>query len=313
MSAEHVGRREVVVTAGVVMVAAACTNSQRTAAPTTGVTSTGGSSTTSAAPTTTSESPPPTTEAPPPEAGPAPINGTVLGQASAIPVGSGAILGDTVVTQPSAGTYLAFSSVCTHQGCAVNSLSGGTINCPCHGSRFALDGSVVSGPATRSLVAREVSVQDGQLVAGPPPAVPVAPASEEPQAEAPAPQITEQGAPENALARTSDVPVGSGLIVGNTVVTQPNSGNFVGLSVVCTHLGCAVNDISGGTINCPCHGSKFNLDGSVAAGPATRSLDSREVTVQGDWVVSGAGSPDEPIPAPKPWWCEIVPAGCFGC
>ncbi|WP_458690650.1 QcrA and Rieske domain-containing protein [Nocardia tengchongensis] len=141
-----------------------------------------------------------------------------------------------------------------------------------------------------------------------------APAAEEAPPAVPAPAtVTEPGAPGNAITRTSDVPVGGGVIVGNTVVTQPNAGNFVGLSVVCTHLGCAVNDISGGTINCPCHGSKFNLDGSVAAGPATRSLDGREVSVQGDWVVSGAGDPNAPIPPPKPWWCEIIPPGCLGC
>lgn len=309
MSADHIGRREIVLGAGVGLVAVACATDRRTAGPVT--TSATGSPTTM--PPLSSESPTPTTEPPPPEPGPEPITGTVLATVGDIPVGSGAILGDTVVTQPSAGTFLAFSSVCTHQGCAVNAISGGTINCPCHGSRFGLDGSVVTGPATVPLVARQVNVQNGQLIAGPPPAVPVAPAEQAQEGAAQAPPRTDSSAPENALARTSDVPVGSGVIVGNTVVTQPSSGTFVGLSVVCTHLGCAVDQISGGTINCPCHGSKFNLDGSVAAGPATRSLDGREVSVQGDWIVSGAGDPNEPIPPPKPWWCEILPPGCFGC
>ncbi|GAB2509427.1 hypothetical protein GCM10027167_08670 [Nocardia heshunensis] len=248
------------------------------------------------------------------EPGPAPLSGTVLAGTSQVPVGGGVILGDTVVTQPNAGSFLAFSTVCPHQGCAVNAISGGVISCPCHGSQFALDGSLVHGPATRGLAQREVNVRDGQLIAGPAPAPPVAPAAEQPAATEPAPAtVTEAGAPDNALARTGDIPVGGGVIVGNTVVTQPNAGNYIGLSVICTHLGCAVNDISGGTINCPCHGSKFNLDGSVAAGPASRPLDGRDVSVQGDWVVSGAGDPNAPIPPPKPWWCEIIPPGCLGC
>ena len=53
-----------------------------------------------------------------------------------------------VLTQPVAGTFKGFSSTCTHQGCAVSQVVGGTINCPCHGSRFAVaDGSVTAGPA----------------------------------------------------------------------------------------------------------------------------------------------------------------------
>ncbi|MFD7847611.1 ubiquinol-cytochrome c reductase iron-sulfur subunit [Nocardia sp. NPDC059764] len=314
MSIDHVGRREVVVAAGMVLVAAACTKQR---GPSPGTTGGAAASATAAPPAPTTGSPAPAAPEPPAaEPGPAPLNGTVLAGTADVPVGGGVILGDTVVTQPNAGNYLAFSTVCPHLGCAVNSVSGGVINCPCHGSQFGLDGSLVRGPATRGLAQREVNVRDGQLIAGPAPAPPVAPAveQEQPQTAEPAPvTVTEPGAPDNAIARTGDIPVGGGVIVGNTVVTQPSAGSFVGLSVICTHLGCAVNDISGGTINCPCHGSKFNLDGSVAAGPATRSLDGRQVSVQGDWVVSGAGDPNAPIPPPKPWWCEIVPPGCLGC
>ena len=69
--------------------------------------------------------------------------------------------------------------------------------------------------------------------------------------------------------RPSDVPVGSGVIVDDVVVTQPAAGEFKGFSAKCTHKGCAVNKVADGTIDCPCHGSKFNLDGTVANGPAT--------------------------------------------
>jgi Rieske Fe-S protein len=91
----------------------------------------------------------------------------------------------------------------------------------------------------------------------------------------------------SALAKTADVPVGGGVIVGDTVVTQPTAGVFKGLSSVCTHAGCNVNAIADGTIDCPCHGSKFNLDGTVAHGPATKPLAAKAITVQGDSIVAG--------------------------
>jgi Rieske Fe-S protein len=40
----------------------------------------------------------------------------------------------------------------------------------------------------------------------------------------------------------------------------------------------------GASINCPRHGSRFNLDGTVAEGPARRPLDARGIVVQGDSI-----------------------------
>ena len=71
------------------------------------------------------------------------------------------------------------------------------------------------------------------------------------------------------------------------VITQPTAGDFKGFSATCTHAGCTVNEVVDGTINCPCHGSKFNLDGSVANGPATKPLASEAVSVQGNSIVLG--------------------------
>ena len=91
----------------------------------------------------------------------------------------------------------------------------------------------------------------------------------------------------NVIAKTADVPVGSGVIVDKVVVTQPTAGVFKGFSSTCTHKGCTVDKIADGTIDCPCHGSKFNLDGSVAKGPAEKPLPTENITVQGDSIVLG--------------------------
>jgi Rieske Fe-S protein len=103
----------------------------------------------------------------------------------------------------------------------------------------------------------------------------------------PATGETGSPAPANAIATTADVPVGSGVIVDEIVITQPAAGEFKGFSAICTHKGCTVNEVADGTINCPCHGSKFNLDGSVANGPASKPLTPEAVTVQGDSIVLG--------------------------
>lgn len=87
-------------------------------------------------------------------------------QAGDVPVGGGTILQDelVVVTQPTEGEFLAFSAVCTHQGCPVQSVTDGEIVCNCHGSRFSItDGSVVAGPADAPLESRSVDVDGGSV------------------------------------------------------------------------------------------------------------------------------------------------------
>ncbi|HEX5542770.1 MAG TPA: Rieske (2Fe-2S) protein [Micromonospora sp.] len=89
------------------------------------------------------------------------------------------------------------------------------------------------------------------------------------------------------LAKTSDIPVGGGVIFASrgVVVTQPSAGVFKGFSSICTHQGCPVSRIDGGTINCTCHDSHFSIeDGSVTGGPATRPLPEREVRVEGESI-----------------------------
>lgn len=80
---------------------------------------------------------------------------------SDIPVGGGKVFPDsqTVVTQPTAGTFKAFDAICPHQGCTVDSVEGGQIICPCHQSHFdAATGALVSGPAPTGLTAKKIMV-----------------------------------------------------------------------------------------------------------------------------------------------------------
>jgi Rieske Fe-S protein len=91
----------------------------------------------------------------------------VLASTSDVPVGGGKILTDKkiVITQPHAGTFDAFTAVCTHQGCIVTTVSGGTINCPCHGSKFSIaNGSVVNGPASSPLAPVSIKIQGTSII-----------------------------------------------------------------------------------------------------------------------------------------------------
>jgi Rieske Fe-S protein len=100
------------------------------------------------------------------------------------------------------------------------------------------------------------------------------------------------GGPASAgpLTSTTDIPVGGGKIFSaeDVVVTQPVAGTFKAFSATCTHLGCIVANVTGGTINCICHGSKFNIaDGSVANPPAAAPLPPVKITVTGDQITLG--------------------------
>jgi Rieske Fe-S protein len=92
--------------------------------------------------------------------------GTVLTSTSQVPKGGGVVLDSdgVVVTQPAAGTFKGFSNICTHQGCPVDNVSDGTINCTCHGSKYSIDdGSVVAGPAPRPLPSKKVTVKGAEV------------------------------------------------------------------------------------------------------------------------------------------------------
>lgn len=112
--------------------------------------------------------------------------------------------------------------------------------------------------------------------------------STEPSSDSPSNDPSDDApTPRAGAISTADVPVGGGLIVAadSVVVTQPTEGDFKVFSATCTHTGCQVGSVSS-TINCPCHGSAFDLStGEVLGGPASAPLPPVDFTVEGDRVV----------------------------
>jgi nitrite reductase/ring-hydroxylating ferredoxin subunit len=157
---------------------------------------------------------------------------------------------------------------------------------PLHSRRALLAGAGVAGIAALAGCTTYDANNGG--IAGPPPSQPAS--SSQAAGAGTGAAAGGSPAPANQLTTTAEVPVGSGKIISgaNVVVTQPVAGTFKGFSAVCTHQGCIVATIANGTIDCPCHGSKFSVkDGSVVNGPAASPLPPVAITVQGTSIIKG--------------------------
>jgi len=71
--------------------------------------------------------------------------------------------------------------------------------------------------------------------------------------------------------------VGSSKKIKKVIVVRTAEGNeqssFIALSNKCTHRGCKVSfNPEQNEFDCPCHGSKYNMNGEVIHGPAKKSL-----------------------------------------
>ncbi|MBK7134584.1 MAG: Rieske (2Fe-2S) protein [Bacteroidales bacterium] len=100
---------------------------------------------------------------PEPTPGPGPSGSKItidLSQAdySVLNTAGGSKIVQTLLIVNTGTTYVALSSVCTHEGCTVGYVStAGNIQCPCHGSMFTTTGSVSAGPATTPLTSYPVN------------------------------------------------------------------------------------------------------------------------------------------------------------
>ncbi len=118
---------------------------------------------------------------------------------------------------------------------------------------------------------------------------PVAPSS----MPTPSPAVSEVHVPLMAVGQT--VPASVSLVGGLSTplaVTRLTEAEVVAVSRICTHMGCtvALPTSAGGTLDCPCHGSRYRTDGLVVNGPATRNLASFPASISGGEVVISTGA-----------------------
>jgi Rieske Fe-S protein len=94
-------------------------------------------------------------------------SGTTVLALADVPVGgtaSATVDGQQLVlSQPTAGTVLCFSAICTHLGCPVNATAK-DFECPCHGSVFSETGAVLQGPAAVPLNKVPVKISGANVV-----------------------------------------------------------------------------------------------------------------------------------------------------
>jgi len=100
-----------------------------------------------------------------------------------------------------------------------------------------------------------------------------------------------------SAGNVSGLAVGSLQVMSNVAVGR-DAGGLYAMSAVCTHAGCLLNDrattVTAG-LSCPCHGSTFDGNGAVTAGPARTPLQHYAVTVSADGSVVVDGS--QPVSA----------------
>jgi cytochrome b6-f complex iron-sulfur subunit len=84
------------------------------------------------------------------------------------------------------------------------------------------------------------------------------------------------------LGSAASYPPGSRTILPEAnVLLVHTPGGFQAIGLTCTHLGCTVRPNPGG-FACPCHNSRFDQDGKVIHGPASRPLEVYPLKITAD-------------------------------
>lgn len=170
--------------------------------------------------------------------------------------------------------YAAMQSACPHAQCPLGfNAKDMLVECPCHGSRFTADGQLVKRPAMAA-----------------PPLYSVKVITEPSTGQALTLSIDTNACRVDVTLNFADYPelqvVGGAKVLMPPVtmcpiiVVRKSQTELDALDATCTHAGCTVDWSPGtGDLECPCHGSRYALDGSVLAPPSTVPLRKLTATI----------------------------------
>jgi Rieske Fe-S protein len=170
--------------------------------------------------------------------------------------------------------YVAMQSACPHAQCPLGfNLHDMLVECPCHGSRFTPYGALVKRPALAA-----------------PPVFGVTVVTDPATGEAVTLQINTASCPVDVTLNFSDYPMlqvpGGSMVIGppvtmcSIIVIRTTTTDMVALDSTCTHAGCTVAfNAANNDLECPCHGSRYNLMGGVTNPPSTIPLRALTVTM----------------------------------
>lgn len=164
---------------------------------------------------------------------------------------------------------LALQADCPHESCDLTWVQRDReAECPCHGSRFASDGTVLSPPAVTNLERYFVEQTSAGYVLHLSPGDGFYPAP------------SDDGSLTISLSAYPPLQQAGGSVIGSPegaagplLLVREDAQTIKALSALCPHLGCVVQRRSF-DFHCPCHGSTFQLDGSFVpnSGPAQAAL-----------------------------------------
>src|SRR3954470_4881566 len=175
----------------------------------------------------------------------------------------------------------AYDAYCPHAQCELAWVDkDNAVVCPCHLSRFSVNGQVQHGPANADIDSYPAKLStDGQTLivdlSGGAGVFPAASNGAVSFSLDELPALTQIGASVTGHAQGVAYPL---------VVLRKSAAEVVAFDARCTHLGCAVTGAQSLFV-CPCHGSIFDIDGVVKLEPATEPLRKLDTTFDGNLVV----------------------------